>query len=67
MCHIGEIVQKRIRIEFLAEMNPYNIEGRYPEMWGVLPSRQDAEILIQKTREIFVWVKNQSLHPQEDI
>lgn len=55
------------RIEFLAEMNPYNIEGRYPEMWSVLPSRQEADILIQKTKEILVWLKNQLLHPQKDI
>jgi len=45
--------------DFLAEMNPFNIEGRYPEMWGPVPSRKEADALVQKTGEIFGWLKNQ--------
>ncbi len=32
----------------LVEMNPFNIEGRYPEMWGLAPSKEEADILLQK-------------------
>jgi HEPN domain-containing protein len=67
LAELSGISFQKERIEFLAEMNPFNIEGRYPEVWGVLPSRQEAEILIQKTKELFLWLKNQSLHPQENI
>ncbi len=45
--------------DFLSEMNPFNIEGRYPEMWGPVPSREEADMLLQKTRGIFEWLKNQ--------
>lgn len=45
--------------DFLSEMNPFNIEGRYPEMWGPVPSREEADILLQKTRGMFEWLKNQ--------
>lgn len=45
--------------DFLAEMNPFNIEGRYPEMWGPVPSRKEVDTLVQKTGEIFGWLKNQ--------
>jgi len=45
--------------DFLSEMNPFNIEGRYPEMWGPVPSRVEADMLLQKTRGIFEWLKNQ--------
>lgn len=45
--------------DFLAEMNPFSIEGRYPEMWGPIPSREEADTLVQKTGEIFGWLKNQ--------
>ena len=45
--------------DFLAEMNPFNIEGRYPEMWGPVLSRKEANALVQKTGEIFGWLKNQ--------
>lgn len=45
--------------DFLAEMNPFNIEGRYPEMWGPVPSQEEADMLLQKTGGIFEWLKNQ--------
>ena len=45
--------------DFLSEMNPFNIEGRYPEMWGPVPSREEADILLQRTGGMFEWLKNQ--------
>ena len=45
--------------DFLAEMNPFNIEGRYPEMWGPIPSREEANMLLLKTGGIFEWLRNQ--------
>ncbi|MCI0494078.1 HEPN domain-containing protein [candidate division KSB1 bacterium] len=45
--------------DLLAEMNPFNIEGRYPETWGAIPSRNEAEKIRQKTQEIFEWLKKQ--------
>ncbi len=47
------------KMDFLAEMNPYNIEGRYPEMWAVAPTREEADAPKQRTGEIFEWLKNQ--------
>ncbi|OIP37559.1 hypothetical protein AUJ95_08015 [Candidatus Desantisbacteria bacterium CG2_30_40_21] len=45
--------------EFLSEINPFNIEGCYPEVWGVVPSREEADKLIQKVKGIYEWLKNQ--------
>ena len=45
--------------DFFSEMNPFNIEGRYPEMWGPVPSREEADILLQRTGGMFEWLKNQ--------
>lgn len=45
--------------DFLSEMNPFNIEGRYPEMWRPVPSREEADILLQRTGGMFEWLKNQ--------
>ena len=47
------------QIDFLSEMNPCNIEGRYPELWGTLPSQQEAQRLLKKTEELLKWLKNQ--------
>jgi HEPN domain-containing protein len=45
--------------DLLAEINPFNIEGRYPELWGAIPSHEEADYLQQRAREIFQWLTNQ--------
>lgn len=47
------------RMGFLAEMNQYNLEGRYPGTSTTVPSMRDAEKIIQNTGEMFLWLKNQ--------
>ncbi len=46
-------------IFFLAEMNQYNIEGRYPEIYETLPSLKSAKKTVNKTSGVFKWLKNQ--------
>ena len=45
--------------DFLSEMNPFNIEGRYPELWGASPTQKEAEELLSQTEEMLKWLKNQ--------
>jgi len=59
LSELSGIAFKQEDSDFLAEMNPFNIEGRYPEMWGPVVSREEADMLLQKTRGIFEWLKNQ--------
>ncbi len=62
LVRLGELSGITFRQEyadFLAEMNPFNIEGRYPEMWGPVPSQKEVDMLLQKTGGIFGWLKNQ--------
>ena len=40
-------------------MTPFNIEGRYPEFWGAIPTQKEAEALLSKTEEMLKWLKNQ--------
>lgn len=44
--------------DFLSEMNPFNIEGRYPELWGAFPSQKEAEELLTQTEEMLRCLKN---------
>ena len=67
LAELSGITFQQERIELLAEMNPFNLEGRYPEMWGAIPSREEADTLIQKTKELFEWLKNQLSHQQGNI
>lgn len=59
LAELSGIVFEQKQIDLLAEINPFNIEGRYPEMWGAVPSRKEADMLKQRTKELFEWLKNQ--------
>ncbi len=59
LAEVSGIYFDQMQTDLLAEMNPFNIEGRYPEIWGAVPSREEADILIEKTGEFFRWLKNQ--------
>jgi HEPN domain-containing protein len=41
---------------FLADLNQYNIEGRYPEMYGEPPSADEAKKIIDTSERIFGWL-----------
>ena len=59
LAELSGIAFRQEHTDFLAEMNPFNLEGRYPEMWGLVPSREEADMLLQKSGETFIWLKNQ--------
>jgi HEPN domain-containing protein len=41
---------------FLADLNQYNIEGRYPEMYGEPPSPDEANKIIATSGRILAWL-----------
>ena len=48
--------------ELLAELNTYNIRGRYPDMRGShieKPTLQYAKSVLRQTQEMYEWLKNQ--------
>jgi HEPN domain-containing protein len=48
--------------ELLAELTTYNIRGRYPDMRGghlEKPTLQYAKSVLEKTKEMYEWLKNQ--------
>lgn len=59
LAELSGIVFDLKQMDLLSEINPFNIEGRYPEVWGAVPSRKEAEMLRERTKELFEWLKNQ--------
>jgi HEPN domain-containing protein len=59
LSELSGIVLEQKQQDLLAEINPFNIEGRYPEVWGAIPTRKEAETLWQRTKKLFEWLKNQ--------
>ena len=46
-------------LDILADMNEYNIEGRYPDMLMPSPSLEQARKYMKRAEETFKWLKNQ--------
>lgn len=59
LAELSEVTFQQKYADFLAEMNFFNIEGRYPDMWAPLPSQKEANTLVRKTGEVFEWLRNQ--------
>ena len=47
------------RKDVLADINAFSLEGRYPESYAVLPSKDEAESIIRKAGEVYLWLKSQ--------
>jgi HEPN domain-containing protein len=47
------------QLEFLAEMNEYNIEGRYPFPSLETVSKEEANLSLRKVKEILQWLAQQ--------
>lgn len=45
-------------IDLLAEVNEFNIEGRYPEMLLPLPTRAEAEVYMKRIAEVLQCLRN---------
>ena len=49
------------QIDILAEINSFNIEGRYPESLSKPPSFVEAKKYFSKAEEVLLWLRSQSL------
>lgn len=47
------------KIEILAEMNAFNIEGRYPEALIRPPTKEESLTYMAQSEEVFKWLMNQ--------
>jgi HEPN domain-containing protein len=48
------------KMEMLAEMNAFHIEGRYPEFLSKPPTKEEALNVITGAEGVFQWLMNQS-------
>lgn len=56
---LAELHLDEKRIDVLAEMNAFNIEGRYPDMLTPEPSVEEARRYMRRTREVYTWLMSQ--------
>jgi HEPN domain-containing protein len=46
------------QMDILAEMNAFNVEGRYPESLQAPPSVLEGEQYLTRAKEVYEWLKN---------
>lgn len=56
LAQLAELKITDARLDTLAEMNAYNIEGRYPESLTAPPSRAEAKEQMEQAEEIHSWL-----------
>jgi len=47
------------QFDILTDMNPFNIEGRYPDSLETPPIMEEAQAFMKRTEEVFIWLMNQ--------
>ncbi|MBI5526674.1 MAG: HEPN domain-containing protein [Deltaproteobacteria bacterium] len=47
------------KIQLLAEMNEFQIAGRYPKMLPKPPPQGEADAIMQRAEEVFTWLMQQ--------
>lgn len=47
------------QIDVLAEMNAFNVEGRYPETLLPPPGPEEAQVYLARAEEVFQWLTKQ--------
>jgi HEPN domain-containing protein len=47
------------QIDILAEMNAFNIEGRYPDMLDLTPEPDEAKAYFESAQKVFAWLMKQ--------
>ena len=54
------------QIDILAEMNAFNIEGRYPELLTPEPTVEETRRYMRRTKEVYTWLMSQLPEQSED-
>ena len=66
LAELAELQLDEKQIDILAEMNAFNIEGRYPEMLTAEPTVEEARRYMRRAREVHTWLIRQLLEPSDN-
>lgn len=58
LAELAELNLQSAQLDVLAEMNVFNIEGRYPDTLSPPPSQEEALQYMTRAEEVFQWLIN---------
>ena len=56
LIQLTKIVCSEKDLDLIADMNHYNIEGRYPDSLEELPSGEDVQFILHESERVFEWL-----------
>jgi len=56
LVELAKLDIKPAHVDILAEMNSFNIEGRYPDTLSPPPSQEEARHYMTQAEEVFQWL-----------
>jgi HEPN domain-containing protein len=59
LAEIAQLSLSETVTDLLAEMNIFNIEGRYPDSLAAPLSQDEAQSMMERAGEVFEWLTNQ--------
>lgn len=60
LAEVATLSLSQEHLDILAEMNAYNLEGRYPDVLTPSPLFQEAQTVYHSAGEVFQWLLGQS-------
>jgi HEPN domain-containing protein len=62
LIRLAEVAELSLTVDqqnILADMNAFNIEGRYPNTLTPVPSLKEAKVYLERTKEVYEWLLSQ--------
>jgi HEPN domain-containing protein len=59
LAELAAVTPDEHQLDILAEMNAFNIEGRYPELLTSPPSQAETKDLMRRAEEVRAWLTTQ--------
>lgn len=56
LAELAAIKASQEQIDTLAEMNAFNLEGRYPDLLALPPTPAEAQAYLSRAEEVFQWL-----------
>jgi HEPN domain-containing protein len=56
LSELAELHPQPAQVDILAEMNSFNVEGRYPDTLSLPPSQEEAQEYMNRAEEVFQWL-----------
>jgi hypothetical protein len=56
LAELASIKPNKEHLDTLAELNAFNVEGRYPETLAPAPTPAEAEGYLGRAEEVFQWL-----------